>query len=263
MQGLGNDFVIIDNREELFKLNADNIKHIADRKFGVGCDQLIMIENSSKADIAIEIYNQDGSLAEACGNGTRCIASIIMNETKLDKVSIKTASTITHAKICQNGEIAVNMGIAKTNWQEIPLIHEMDSSSIDIAIDNIKNPFAVNVGNPHLVFFVEDLTQIEIEEIGPTIENHYYFPKKINVNFAQIIDQNTIKIITFERGVGLTLACGTGACASVFAAIEKKLTNNQVRVLQKGGDLLITKNQDGSLEMQGEVALSFTGRIKI
>lgn len=263
MHGLGNDFVIIDQRIFKYALDVNKIKKISDRKLGVGCDQLILIDNSENANISMQIYNKDGSIVGACGNGTRCVAYLIMDEAGSEFVTIETIAGVLEAKLYTNGEVSVNLGVPKTSWYDIPVISEMDTNYIDIVIDDLKYPYAVNVGNPHIVFFVENLDEVEIEELGPSIENHYYFPEKVNVNFVEIIDRNNIKLRTFERGAGLTLACGTGASASVWAATCRDLTGNEVNVIQDGGNLLIKKLPNNSIEMRGKIEKSFVGVMEI
>lgn len=261
MHGCGNDFVIIDGRFNAINLSASQIQKISNRKFGVGCDQLIVIYESNNADCKIKIYNADGNEVEACGNGTRCVAHYIISEKKVTQVRIETLAGILSAQFCSDNIISVDMGKAKTAWHEIPMIVDMDTLAVDLVIDNLSYPTAVNIGNPHVVFFVDDFEDLEIDEIGYSIENHYYFPKKTNVNFAKIIDQQIIELKTYERGVGKTLACGTGACATVFAAVMKKLTKSHVLVKQEGGDLDITIHDNGHIEMKGKIEISFTGVI--
>ena len=263
MHGLGNDFVIIDNRAFNYQFDKLQITKISDRKIGVGCDQFILINKSDSCDAMMRIFNKDGSEAEACGNGTRCVAWLIMEEAGTKTSQIQTISGILEAKLHDNEEVSVNMGKPKSDWRDIPMIIAMDTNNLDLVIDDLANPSAINVGNPHVVFFVDNLAEVEIEEIGRSIENHYYFPKKTNVNFAQVLDRSTIKLRTFERGVGLTLACGTGACASAQTAYNRNLIDKDVKVLQDGGDLHVTIHSNGNIEMRGRIEKSFVGVIEI
>ncbi len=263
MHGLGNDFVIIDNRVFNYQFDKLQITKISDRKLGIGCDQFILIHGPDSGDARMQIFNKDGSEAEACGNGARCVAWLLMEEAGTKNIFIQTVSGILEAKLHDHMEVSVNMGKPKTDWHEIPMIIAMDTNKLDIVIDDLANPSAVNVGNPHVVFFVDNLAEVEIEEVGRSIENHYYFPKKTNVNFAQVLDRNTIKLRTFERGVGLTLACGTGACASAQAAFNRNLIDRKVKVEQDGGDLQITIHSNRNIEMRGKIEKSFVGVIEI
>ena len=222
MDGLGNDFVIFDNRDNSIKLNKDQIIKISDRNF-IGCDQLIIINYSKDYDAELIFYNSDGSISEACGNGTRCVAYILFLEKERNKISLKTASGVLNSKIISEKNVETEMGKPKFNWREIPLIKELDINNLKIKILDKSNKeliggVAVNIGNPHLIFFVNNLDIFNLEKIGPKLEKHEYFPEKCNVTLAKIINQESIKVKVWERGAGLTKACGTAACATAIAA---------------------------------------------
>lgn len=243
MSGAGNDFVIFDARQSTVTLTSEQITTISNPK-NIGCDQLIVIKNSSQADCLMEIYNSDGSQSGACGNATRCVASILMAEKKHREVKIKTASGI--LKCWKSGDlISVDMGVPNFAWNKIPLKNEIDSQKI--LLQNLEFS-CVNVGNPHAVTFVkEDLSDAEFFNLGPKIECDPIFPQKINVEFAKIISDDLIEVRVWERGAGETLACGSGACAVAIIAIKKNLVKkNKIITRFKGGDLTIEWNGNGS-----------------
>lgn len=254
MHGLGNDFVIIDARETESPVNSQIAKVIGERHFGVGYDQMVVITKSSQADVDIEFWNSDGSLSDACGNASRCVARLIMDENNSDEITLKTGSGVLVARKGQNGLISVNMGHPQLNWDQIPLIEKMDL--IELPIEG--SPGAVGIGNPHCVFVVDDVNAVDLINWGAKIETHELFPEKTNVEFIQIIDRKTIRQRTFERGAGETLACGSGACAVVVIAHLKGLTERNVSVYLDGGQLNIDWSEDG-IWMTGPTALVFKG----
>ena len=258
MDGLGNDFVIIDQRIQEFNLKKDQIIKICDRNF-IGCDQLILIKKNSEIDASLEFYNSDGSVSGACGNGTRCIADFLSKETNQKEITLLTSSGILKSKILGNNLVETEIGIPKINWKEIPLSKKLDTKDLKIEIidkDNNKHlgGIGVNVGNPHIIFFVKDCFENDLKTLGPKIENHELFPEKINVTFAQINDKNNITVNVWERGAGLTKACGTAACATAVASLAKKLTENDVNIKFKEGILNITIDKDLNIFMRGPVS---------
>ena len=264
MQGLGNDFVIIDKRINNIAITKKLIKKLSDRKSGVGCDQLITIVHSNKKDIhaRIEIYNYNGDRVEACGNGTRCVAKILFNETKLKEIKIISDAGIINAKKINTNNISVNLGKLTTNWKKIPLSKNIDSLDIPINIEGLNNGVAVNIGNPHCVFFLKNIYDINLSKIGPKIEKHKLFPNQTNVEIIEIINKRKIKMRVWERGVGITLACGSGACASVYAGQLKNMLDNNVEVELERGSLFINiKNNEAILT--GPAEISFEGSLKI
>src|SRR4051794_24603550 len=214
MHGLGNDFVIVDARETPFDVTPALARAIADRRTGVGCDQLIVLEPSETADLKMRIWNSDGGEVESCGNATRCVVQLTGART------IDTAGGFLEGEMLE-GEVEVAIGEPRFGWNEIPLAYAMDTAALPMAWDGLESPMALNVGNPHLVFFVPDAREVALEELGPRIENDPAFPQRININVATNV-HNRLKLRTFERGAGETLACGTGACATAVAAIATK-----------------------------------------
>ena len=259
MHGLGNDFVVIDSRNNNYTINEKNIRLIANRRLGVGCDQVIEIKHSKSADIFMKIYNSDGSEAEACGNATRCVAGILFASSPKKQILIETVSGILKTESEVNGNIKVDMGEPKFAWQDIPLSKNMEN--INFEKFSLQNGSAVNLGNPHVVFFVEDLKNIKIDEIGPYIETHKLFPKKVNVEICQIISDQKIRVIVWERGAGKTLACGSGACAVLVAAYKKGFSKEIAEIQLDGGSLNIEWNikTDNHVIMSGPVSVSFLG----
>jgi len=263
MHGLGNDFVVLDARRVKLDLAPSQAKIIADRRLGVGCDQILVIEppQNEDADIFLRILNADGSEAQACGNGTRCIAALVMAETGSSSIKIETVAGVLAAEEAEDGNIAVDMGLASFEWQDIPLAREMDTLSLEISQGPLADPVAVNVGNPHAVFFVEDAAAIPLEELGPKIETDPLFPEHVNVEAAQVLADGNIRIRVWERGVGITRACGSGACATLAAAAQRGLTGRSATVILDGGALAVDWREDNHVVMTGPVATSFSGVI--
>ena len=258
MDGLGNDFVIIDNRQKITNLNKEQIIKICDRSF-IGCDQLILIENDNSADAYLKFFNSDGGESGACGNGTRCIANFISKETNNKTIILKTFSGLLKSEILGNKIVTTEIGKAKTEWSEIPLSEKLDTKNLNIKILDKNNKehiggTAVNVGNPHIIFFVNELNDFNIKKIGPEIENHFIFPEKCNVTIAQVINKGLIKIKVWERGAGLTKACGTAACATAFAGKINNLTENKTDIEFSTGKLSIWIDPKNSIHMKGPVS---------
>ena len=258
MDGLGNDFVIIDNRQKIINLTKDQIIKICNRNF-LGCDQLILIETDKSADAFLKFYNSDGGESGACGNGTRCVADLISKELNNKSIILKTISGYLKSEILGNNIVTTEIGRAKTEWNEIPLSEKLDTRNLNIKISDKDNKehlggTAVNVGNPHIVFFVNQIDNYDIKKIGPIIENHKIFPEKCNVTIAQIIDKNLIKVKVWERGAGLTKACGTAACATAFAGKLNNLTNNKTDIEFENGKLSISIDEKNSIHMKGPVS---------
>ena len=258
MDGLGNDFVIIDNREKTTNLTKDQIIKICDRKF-IGCDQLILIKKNDTSDATLEFFNSDGGTSGACGNGTRCIADLLARESNKKTIILTTLSGNLKSEILDEKIVSTEIGIAKTNWNEIPLSKNIDTKNLNIKISDLNNNehfggTAVNVGNPHVIFFVDDNENFEIKKIGPEIENHILFPEKCNVTLATIINRKLIKVKVWERGAGLTKACGTAACATAFAARQNGLTENKVDIEFSTGKLSISIDEKNNIKMKGPVS---------
>jgi len=258
MDGLGNDFVIIDQRSQNYNLTKDQIIKICDRNF-IGCDQLIFIQNNNKKDAELEFYNSDGSISGACGNGTRCVADLLSKENNDKEIILWTSSGALKSQILDNNLVETEIGVPKTNWNEIPLNKNLDTKNLNIKIVNKNNiehigGTSVNVGNPHVVFFVDNIEEYDLKKIGPEIENHNYFPEKCNVTLAKVISKKLIKVKVWERGAGLTKACGTAACATAVAANINGLTDKKTDIEFALGKLSIIIDQNNSIHMKGPVS---------
>ena len=267
MHGLGNDFVVLDLRQRPLLLDAAQARRIGNRRTGVGCDQVIAIEPSSRADAFMRIRNSDGEEVEACGNGTRCVASLLFAELGRQDAVIETVAGLLHATAAEHGQVCVDMGPARLLWNEIPLAREMDTLHVDLSIGPasapvLSDPCCVNMGNPHAVFFVEDAEATDIMTVGPMLETHPLFPEKANIGFAQVLGRDNMRLRVWERGAGLTMACGSGACAAAVAAIRRGLTERRLRLQLDGGELQLEwRESDGHVLMTGPVATSFSGQL--
>ena len=258
MDGLGNDFVIIDQRDHDYQLKKEQIIKICDRNF-IGCDQLIFIKKKDQKNTQLEFYNSDGSVSGACGNGTRCVADLLSKKNGDKEIVLWTSTGPLKSKILGNNLVETEIGIPKTHWNEIPLSKDLDTKNLNVKILD-KNNYefiggtAINVGNPHIVFFVNDIEVYDLKKIGPQIENHEYFPEKCNVTLAKVINQNLIKVRVWERGAGLTKACGTAACATAVASNINGLTDKKVDIEFALGKLSITIDEKNSIHMKGPVS---------
>lgn len=255
MHGLGNDFVIVDAREQPFDVTPSLARAICDRRTGIGCDQLILLEPSERADLKVRIWNSDGGEVESCGNATRCVVQLT-GATRIDS----DGGLLEGEQL--GAEVEVSIGEPRFGWDEIPLAYPMDTSALPMAWDGLERPAALNVGNPHLVFFVEDVDAIALEELGPSIENDAAFPQRINVNVAEPAGDG-IRLKTWERGSGLTLACGTGACATAVAAINGRHTTSPVKVTMPGGSLTVSWQPGQPIRMRGSATHVFTGELDL
>tara|TARA_B100000925_G_C21892815_1_gene423609 strand:- start:57 stop:881 length:825 start_codon:yes stop_codon:yes gene_type:complete len=267
MDGLGNDFVIIDNREKIINLTKDQIIKICDRNF-IGCDQLIFINKNDNSDGFLEFFNSDGGKAGACGNGTRCVAEFIAKESNKKTVNLNTSSGNLKSVILGNNIVSTDIGQAKIKWNEIPLSKELNTKNLNIEIiDKFNKKFqggtAVNVGNPHIIFFVKNIEDFNIEKIGPEIENHNLFPEKVNVTLAKVISKNLIKVNVWERGAGNTKACGTAACATAVAGKLNNLTEDTVDIEFTTGKLFIKIDKQNFINMKGPVSKIDSINIKL
>ena len=253
MHGLGNDFVVIDARAAPVAMTEARARAIADRHAGIGCDQLIVIGDAPDADVSMQIFNADGSEVEACGNATRCVPLFVGHD-----VTIRTRAGLLDARLIDGGA-SVDMGAPRFDWNAIPLAYAMDTLTMPASWEELPAPAAVNVGNPHVIFFVDDLDAVDTARLGPMIEQDPLFPQRVNVNFAQVVGENHIRLIVWERGAGLTRACGTGACATAVAAIRRKLAHGPVPVTLPGGDLVIDWRPGGTIQMTGPATHVFDG----
>ncbi len=267
MHGLGNDFVVIDSRAKKIALDDARVKAIADRHKGVGFDQLIVLEPApdKSADVFFRFLNSDGSEAGACGNGTRCVADLVLREKNAAELTIQTRAGLLHAKRDDGGTVSVDMGPARLDWREVPLAQACDTLHVPLSLGPLADPVATGMGNPHATFFVPDAEAIDLATLGPKLEHHPIFPERANIGIAQILDATTLRLRVWERGAGITLACGSGACAATVAAIRRDLIpGRRARIVvdggaNGGGSLDIEWRADGRVQMAGPVALSFSG----
>lgn len=254
MHGLGNDFVVLDGREQpLPALTAGTVRRLANRREGIGCDQLIVLEPSKTADIRMRIYNSDGGEVESCGNASRAVALLVGSP-----ASVETAGGPIRVSP-EHGGASVDMGVPRFDWDAIPLAYAMDTLAMPVGWDGLEQPTAVNVGNPHAVFFVPDTDAVPLQTIGPIIETDPLFPERVNVNVATILERTAIRLRVWERGAGITRACGTGACATAIAAMRRGLVERAVTVTLPGGSLHIAWGDDDRITMTGPAAESFRG----
>jgi diaminopimelate epimerase len=261
MHGLGNDFVVVDARARSFSPSAVQVRALADRRTGIGCDQLIVIENPTNglADAFMRIRNADGGEVAACGNAARCVAALLMREKGKTHAVIETAAGLLNTKAAGDGLISVDMGRARFDWRDIPLAEPADTLHLGIEAGPVSDPVAVSIGNPHAVFFVEDAERAPIERFGPVVERHPLFTERTNVGAAHVLTRDRIRLRVWERGTGLTRACGSGACAAVVAAGRRGLGGRRVTVVLDGGSLRIDWLGNDHVLMTGPAATSFTG----
>jgi diaminopimelate epimerase len=261
MHGLGNDFVVLDFRRGAIPLGAGAARRLADRRTGIGCDQVILLEppRHPAAQVLMRIRNADGSEAEACGNASRCVADLLHRETQDPRVRIETVAGLLEAEAQADGSFAVDMGPTRTVWHEIPLSRAMDTDRVDLALGPLTAAVCTNVGNPHATFFVDDADTIDLASLGPALEHHPLFPERANIGVAEIRSPRTIRLRVWERGAGITRACGSGACAALVAAHRRGLTERGAAVELDGGTLDIAWREDGHVIMIGPATLSFEG----
>jgi diaminopimelate epimerase len=268
MHGLGNDFVVLDARTAALDLTPERRRIIADRRLGVGCDQLIVLEppTEREADVFMRIYNPDGGEAQACGNATRCVASVVMDERKTDQVTVQTVAGLLESQktgVGRNGlpVISVDMGLARLDWRDIPVREACDTKHMPVGIGPLQDPVGTNMGNPHATFFVDDAAAIPLGELGPKLEHDRFFPERANIGVAQLLGEGRLRLRVWERGAGITLACGSGACAAVVAASRRGLVPRRAEVVLEGGTLAIEWLRDDHVLMTGGIAVAFKGEL--
>ena len=266
MNGLGNDFVVVEARSAPFTPSADEVRAIANRETGIGCDQLIVIEPGEGVDARVRFWNSDGEEVGACGNGTRCVGWLLMQASGKDHAVIETRAGLLVASRAGERLVSVDMGKPGLEWTQIPLAGEHDTRALDVTLSDdpalAAAPGCVSMGNPHVVFFVDDIETAPITMAGPAIERHPLFPEHVNVGFAQVLDRDHIRLRVWERGAGLTQACGTGACAALVAAARRGLTDRSAVLHLDGGDLLIEwRAEDDHVIMTGPAAVDFAGEL--
>ena len=258
MDSLGNDFIIFDKRKESISLTKDQIIKISDRN-NIGCDQVIFVDADKSNNAYLTFYNSDGGEIKACGNGSRCAAYLLMKENNTKKISLKTKAGILLAELDNKNLVSINMGQPNFEWKRIPLLKEMDNKNLKIKINStegkeIVGGFSLSVGNPHVIFFVKNINQFNIKDIGPKIENHEYFPEKCNVTLANIKNKKHVKVNVWERGAGLTKACGTAACATAVSGAVLRLNERCVDIEFPEGLLNIDWKTDNNIYMTGKVS---------
>ena len=263
MHGLGNDFVVIDARKRKLVLDEKAVRAIADRHRGVGCDQLLVLEKAKTrgADLFMLICNADGSEAEACGNGTRCVADLVMRETGKDRIVVETVAGLLEAHAAGEHRVGVDMGQPRLAWREIPLARDCDTLNVPLTLGPLVVPVCTSMGNPHATFFVDDAEAIDLATLGPKLEHDPIFPERANIGVVQVLSPQRLRFRVWERGAGITIACGSGACAALVAAARRGLAKRKAEVVLDGGTLEIEWRGDGHVLMTGPVATSFTGTL--
>jgi diaminopimelate epimerase len=257
MHGLGNDFLVLDARGQPIVLSAAQVRALANRHTGIGFDQLILIEPSATADVRLRFWNSDGGEVAACGNGSRAAATLLGGQHR-----IETAGGLLDSN-AHAGGAEVDMGAPRWDWDAVPLAYPMDTANLPLAWDDLDHPAALSVGNPHVVFFVPDAAAVALKQIGPTVEHDPVFPERVNVGIAQVTARDHMILRVWERGAGATLACGTGAVAAVAAAQRRGLVDAQVRVSLPGGDLTVTRRDDGHLLLAGAAVIAYIGDVDL
>ncbi len=266
MHGCGNDFVVLDERAAALGITPARAAVLADRRRGIGCDQLIIIEpapEGSGADAFMRIRNPDGAEAGACGNATRCVVEKLARETGRRHQVIRTVAGNLPADLLDDGRVTVDMGPAGLNWTDVPLVRRMDTLHLDLALGAVADPAACSMGNPHATFFVADVDTLPVTALGPALEIDALFPERANIGFAQVLEPERLRLRVWERGAGLTLACGSGACAALVNAHRRGLTARRATVLMDGGDLEIAWRDDGHVLMTGPVVTAFSGSVDL
>lgn len=270
MNGLGNDFIVVDAREQPFAPASDQIRAWGDRASGIGFDQLISIEGSADGDAFMRVWNNDGGTVETCGNALRCVAWYLNQDAADKTLKIDTLGGATRARVlradARTGTASVDMGKPGLDWRQIPLSEEMNTLNIELQVGPIDaplyhTPVAVSMGNPHVVFFVDDIATVDVAATGSLIENHPLFPEGVNVEFAQVIDRQTVRMRVWERGAGITRACGTGACATLVAAARRGLTDRAATIIMDGGPLHIAWAENDHVVMTGPIEVEFEGTL--
>ncbi len=263
MHGLGNDFCVFDARKADLGITPERAARVADRQRGVGCDQVIILEPGNGADVFMRIRNPDGSEAGACGNATRCVASLVADELGRDRVTVRTIAGDLPVQRLPGGLWCADMGAPRLDWQQVPLAAPADTLHVPLSLGPVSDPAACSMGNPHATFFVDDLAALDIPTLGPQLERHPIFPDRANIGFAQVLAPDRIKLIIWERGAGMTLACGSGACATIVNAARRGLTGRRASVELPGGVLEMEWRADNHVLMTGPVATSFLGEIAL
>jgi diaminopimelate epimerase len=264
MHGLGNDFVVLDDRAGTLGVTPARAAWLADRRRGIGADQVIILESTGAgADVFMRIRNPDGSEGGACGNATRCVAELVAAETGKREVVVRTIAGDLPSVMHPDGRVTVDMGPARLGWREVPLARECDTLAVPLMHPGLAEPAACSMGNPHATFFVSDLDALDLPALGPSLERDPIFPDRANIGFAQVMSPTHLRLTVWERGAGLTLACGSGACAAIVNAARRGLAERRATVTMPGGDLAMEWRADGHVLMTGPTALAFTGEVDL
>jgi diaminopimelate epimerase len=264
MHGLGNDFVVLDDRAGTLGVTPARAAWLADRRLGIGADQVIILESTGPgADVFMRIRNPDGSEGGACGNATRCVAELVAAETGRREVVVRTIAGDLPSVLHADGRVTVDMGAARLGWREVPLARECDTLAVPVTRASLGEPAACSMGNPHATFFVDDLDALDVATLGPSLEHDAIFPDRANIGFVQVLSPTQLRLVVWERGAGLTLACGSGACAAIVNAARRGLAERRATVTMPGGDLAMAWRDDGHVLMTGPTALAFTGEVDL
>jgi diaminopimelate epimerase len=267
MHGTGNDFVLLDARARDISVDAVTVKRLADRHFGIGCDQLLVLRKSDKAAAFMQIFNADGSEISTCGNATRCVSDFLMREKGTSEATIDTGAGIRSGWRADDGDVEVDMGAPKWDWRDVPLSESRNTLHLGLEEGLLADPVAVNMGNPHIIFFVRDLTHIKMAEWGAKLEHYPLFPERANISAVQVMADNHLKMAVWERGAGITLACGSAACAAVVAGVRRGVAGPNCSVDLPGGTLGVrwqrAEDTNGTVHMRGPVAYVFEGTIAL
>ena len=265
MHGLGNDFVVIDARTTAPELPAVLVAKLADRHTGIGFDQLVLLERqrSPGAEVFVRFVNSDGSEAGACGNGSRCAAAYMLDRSGGDRLVLETVSGLLPTTRHADGLVTVDMGPARLRWDEIPLAQQADTLHVELGVEVLDEATCTSMGNPHATFFTENADAVDLRRLGPLVEHHKMFPERVNVGVAHLIGPDRLRLRVWERGSGLTLACGSGACAALVAAARRGITGRRAELVMERGSLVVEWREDGHVLLTGPVATSFTGAIDL
>ncbi len=266
MNGLGNDFVVLDGRNRAISMDEMKARTIADRKTGIGCDQIIVLQKSDIADVRMLVWNSEGGQVESCGNASRCIADMLFDENKTTSATIDTLGGFLIARKAGDRTVTIDNGVPKFDWKDIPLSEEFrDTRHIELQVGPIDaplihSPSVVNVGNPHCIFWVKDLDVVDLSKVGPMLEHHHLFPQRANITLARVEARDHVTLKVWERGAGLTRACGTAACAVMAAGARIKIIDRKCRITLPGGDLMMEwRESDDHVLMTGPVTYEFDG----
>ncbi|MDB5367345.1 MAG: diaminopimelate epimerase [Rhodospirillales bacterium] len=264
MHGLGNDFVVLDGRREPLSLDSSTIRSLGDRHTGIGFDQLALLEHPRDGGhVRVRFYNQDGGEVATCGNASRCVGRLLLDETGERAVTLETGGGPVVATDAGEGLVTIDMGRPRFGWREIPLARDVDTRALPLGVRGLPPAFGVSIGNPHAVFIVDDAGRIDVAHLGAQLEHDPLFPERANIEFAQILSKDRVRMRVWERGAGITLACGSGACATLIATASRGLTGRRAAIVLDGGELTIEWTAQDRVLLTGPVATAFTGIVEL